>query len=41
MGPKTIRGSIRKDLTWDGRKNPRTAMRETVFGKNKKRKKRR
>jgi len=45
MGPKTIRGSIRKDLTGDGRKNSSTAIKEnfpnSMFGKHKKRKKRR
>ena len=39
MGPKTIRGNTRKLLSGDGRKNPRTAMGEAVFGKNKKSKK--
>ena len=33
---KTIRGKIRKDLSGDGRKNPSTAVRESLFGKRKK-----
>jgi hypothetical protein len=38
MGPKTVKGNIRKALTGDGRKNPNTAIGESLYGKKKKRK---
>ena len=39
MPPKTIKGSIRKALTGDGRKNLNTAIRESVSPKITKKKK--
>jgi len=39
MVVKTIRGKIRKDLSGDGRKNPSTGIREALFGKKSRNKK--
>jgi hypothetical protein len=39
-GPKTLRGMGRKDLTGDGRKSVDKYIRESVFGKEEKKKKR-
>jgi hypothetical protein len=38
MPPKTFRGAIRKAMSGDGRKNPSTAIRESMFGTGKKKK---